>query len=136
MKKWRELDLYNDITKFYQHFNFYGKLITAHQDIVNGFLPSVATGLLPLKYNFQEFIDLNKNDSQRGSIIYMANCSYYYGKKEEVFESEKNIVIRHYNKHKIYNGEGINITKIQWNKYAKLTGFYNDICKKYLKSCQ
>ena len=93
LKKWREMDIYNDIIKLYNYLNFTGKLPTAHQDIINCFLPSVAVGQLPLKYNFQEFIDLNKNDSQKGSNIYTTNCSYYYGKKDEVFEGEKNIVI-------------------------------------------
>ena len=77
LKKWREMDIYNDIIKLYKYFNFKGKLPTPHQDIINGFLPSVAIGLLPFKYNFQEFIDLNKKDNQRGSIIYKSNCSYY-----------------------------------------------------------
>ena len=136
LKKWREMDIYNDIIKLYHHLNFKGKLPTAHQDIINSFLPSATIGLLPFKYNFQEFIDLNRNDRQRGSNIYMKKCSYYYGKKKEVFESEKNIVIRHYNKYKIYFGKGINIMKREWNKYAKLTGFYKEICMKYPKGCQ
>ena len=136
LQKWRELDIYNEIIKLYQHLNFKGKLPTAHQDIINCFLPSAAIGLLPFKYNVQEFIDLRKNDKQKGSKIYKRNCSYYYGKKEEVFDAEKNIVIRHYNKYKIYFGKGIYILNRKWNIYAKLTGFYNEICKKYPKGCR
>ena len=136
LKKWREMDIYNDIIKFYIHLNFNGKLLTAHQDIVNGFLPSVTIGLLPFKYNFQEFIDLKKKDKQKGSNIYTRKCSYYYGKKKEVFGAEKNIVVRHYNKYKIYYGKGISVMKKEWNNYAKLTGFYNEICKTYPKGCK
>ena len=136
LKKWREMGIYNDIIKFYHYFNFSDKLPTAHQDIINCFLPSVVIGTLPFKYNFQEFIDLKKNDKQRGSNIYTRKCSYYYHKKEEVFQAEKNLVIRHYNKYKVYNGKGNYVMKKQWKNLAKLNGFYNKICINYPKACK
>jgi lipopolysaccharide biosynthesis glycosyltransferase len=97
LKKWREMDIYNDIIKFYKYLNFTNKLKTPHQDIINCFLPSVSIGLLPIKYNLQEYIDFeNPTDEQKGSIFYSLNCSYYYGKQEEIMEGAKNVVIWHY----------------------------------------
>ena len=60
-------------------------------------LPSVSVGLLPIKYNLQEYIDVNNpNDTQKGSELYISNCSYFYGKKDQIFEGAKNVVIWHY----------------------------------------
>ena len=69
LKKWREMNLYQDIVKFYKSFN-YKKLLTPHQDIINCFLPFESIGYLPLKYNFNEVIYINKNDTQIGAKIY------------------------------------------------------------------
>ena len=129
LKKWREMHLYEDIVKFYRYFNYKGKLPSAHQDFVNCFLPSASIGLLPLKYNHIEYIHLDKNvNDQENSNIYTNKCSYFYGKSDLVFEAERNVVIRHYNHHKIYNGGWNSIMTKQWQYYAKMTGFYEYIC--------
>ena len=132
IKKWREMDIYNDILKFYKYFNFQHKLPTPHQDIINCFLPSVSVGLLPIKYNLQEYIDVNNpNDTQKGSELYISNCSYFYGKKDQIFEGAKNVVIWHYTKSKIHKGEGVPFLTEQWIKYAEMTGFYEEIKQRY-----
>ena len=135
IKRWREMDIYNDILKFYKYFNFQHKLKTAHQDIINCFLPSVSVGLLPIKYNLQEYINVNKtNYYQKGSELYIRKCSYFYGKKEQIFEEAKNVVIWHYTKSKIYNGNGAPFLTKQWIKYAEMTGFYEEIKQRYPKA--
>jgi lipopolysaccharide biosynthesis glycosyltransferase len=132
LKKWREMDIYNDILKFYKYLNFTHKLIAPHQDIINCFLPSASIGLLPIKYNLQEYIDFqDPNDDQKGSSLYTLNCSYYYGKKNEIIEGVKNIVIWHYTKSKIHKGEGPPFLTKQWIKYAEITGFYKEIKQSY-----
>ena len=129
------MDIYNDILKFYKYFNFQHKLKTAHQDIINCFLPSVSVGLLPIKYNLQEYINVNKtNYYQKGSELYIRKCSYFYGKKEQIFEEAKNVVIWHYTKSKIYNGNGAPFLTKQWIKYAEMTGFYEEIKQRYPKA--
>jgi len=132
LKKWREMDLYNDILKFFKYLDFENKLKTPHQDIINCFLPSALVGLFPAKYNLQEYIDIkNKSDEQKGSSLYNLNCSYYYGKKQEIFNEAKNVVIWHYTKSKIHKGEGAPFLTKQWKKYAKMTGFYEEISQNY-----
>ena len=71
----------------------------------------------------------------------MSSCSYIYTfhyskffRKDEIIKEEQNIVIRHSNKCKVYNNEGPELKK-EWNEYAKLTGFYEQICLKYPKGC-
>ena len=51
-------------------------------------------------------------------------------------EEENNLVIRHYNKFKIHNGEMLktqNIAKLmeEWIYYVNLTGFQEEIYHKY-----
>lgn len=43
-------------------------------------------------------------------------------------------MIRHYNKFKVYDGNGDKL-KGEWKYYANKTGFYKEICKKYPKGC-
>jgi len=132
LKKWREMDIYNDIIKFYKNFNFIDKVPTPHQDIINGFLPSASVGLFPIKYNLQEYIDINDTTNyQKGEVLYTSSCSNFLGKKDEIMEGVKNVVIWHYNKAKIYKGEGVPFLKNQWIKYAEMTGFYEEIKQKY-----
>ena len=138
LKKWRELNIYQDILNFYKYFNYKGKLPTPHQDFINCFIPSSAIGLLPLKYNHVEYIYLDKDDNEQreGKNIYLNKCSYYYGKKKLVFDSERNVVIRHFNQHKINNGRWNSIMTKEWQYYGKMTGFYEEICQKYPKGCK
>jgi len=136
LKKWREMNIYQDILKFYKFFDFKGKLTTPHQDILNCFLPSSSIGKLPLKYNHVEYIDLNKNeDQQEEPRIYIEECSYFHGKADIVFEAERNVVIRHYNKHKIYEGNWNYLMTKKWLNYANMTGFYENICNSYSNVC-
>jgi len=135
LKKWREMDIYNDLVKFYKYLNFTHKVKTAHQDFINCFLPSVSVGLLPIKYNLQEYIDINNpNNYYQGSSLYRRSCSYYYGKKDEIIEGAKNIVIWHYTKSKIYSGRGPSFLTKKWIKYAEMTGFFEEIKQRYPKA--
>ena len=57
-------------------------------------------------------------------------------KKNLVFEAERNVVIRHFNQHKINNGRWNSIMTKEWQDYGKMTGFYEEICQKYPKGCK
>ena len=134
-KKWRELNLYQDIVKFYKGFKFKGRLPTPIQDILNTFFPAAVLGLLPEKYNFQGFYDPN-DDYDFGSNIYFSECSNYYGKSKLLKNIEKNLVIRHFNKFKVDQGEANEKITKEWQYYANLTGFFYEICEKYPLGCQ
>ena len=138
-KKWREMGIYQDIVNFYNSFKYKGKLPTPFQDILNTFLPSLAIGTLPLRYNFQGYYDIksNKDFNQQSyySLIYNLHCSLYKGRDDLLIEEEENLVIRHNNKFKIHKGELSNELKKKWNYYANLTGFYDEICKNYDSGC-
>ena len=138
-KKWREMKIYQDIVNFYNAFEYKGRLPTPIQDILNTFFPSLAVGNLPLRYNFQGFYDIKigreKNKYSPYSNIYNLECSLFQGKDEILIEEEKNLVIRHNNKQKVHLGESSYELNQKWNNYAKLTGFYDEICLKYPKGC-
>ena len=138
-KKWREMKIYQDIVNFYNSFQYKGRLPTPIQDILNTFFPSLAIGILPLRYNLQGFYDIKvskaKNSYSLFSSIYNLECSLLRGKDELLIEEEKNLVIRHNNKLKVHLGESPYELNQKWNNYAKLTGFYEEICLKYPKGC-
>ena len=75
-KKWREMKIYQDIVNFYNSFQYKGRLPTPIQDILNTFFPSLAIGILPLRYNLQGFYDIKvskaKNSYSLFSSIYNA----------------------------------------------------------------
>ena len=98
-------------------------------------MPSILVGLLPIKYNLQEYIDIkNPNNYRRGTRLYTLRCSYFYGKKDEILEGAKNVVIWHYNHAKINKGHGAPFLTRQWKKYAKISGFYKEIKRRYPKA--
>ena len=134
-KKWREMGIYKDIVNFYNAFKYKGKLPTPIQDILNTFLPSLAIGTLPLRYNFQGYYDIKSskefNQQSTYSVIYNFYCSLYSGRDNILIEEEKNLVIRHNNKFKIHKGELDNELKKKWDYYAYLTGFHDEIYAKY-----
>ena len=132
-KKWRDLDLYHDLVMFYKEFKYKDKLPTPIQDILNNFFPSVSVGNLPFRYNFQGYTDANGIDNYE--MLYQKDCSKYYNKKEELIKEEKIIVIRHTNKYKTYYGDRFDNLFNEWTYYAKMTGFYKEICKKYPIAC-
>ena len=138
-KKWREMGIYQDIVKFYNSFKFKGRLPTPIQDILNTFFPSLAVGLMPLRYNFQGFYDISQSSDDNKystfSNIYNLDCSLFSGKDDILIEEEKNLVIRHNNKLKVHLGESNYELNQKWNDYAKLTGFYEEICLKFPKGC-
>ena len=127
LKKWRELNIYQEILNFYQRFNFKGKILTTHNHILNCILPFGSVGFLPLNNNFNKVIYINKYDMQIGADLYMRKYPYFLIKKKEVLEEENNVVIRHY--------KGDLTLKIQWQNYGKMTGFYDEICLKYPEGC-
>ena len=138
-KKWREMGIYQDLVKFYNSFNYKGRLPTPIQDILNTFFPSLAVGTLPLRYNFQGYYDINAsredNSFSSFSDIFNLECSLYRGRDDILIEEEKNLVIRHNNKLKVHLGES-NYELIQkWVYYVNLTGFYDEICSKYRLGC-
>ena len=134
-KLWREMDLYEEIVNLYNGFNYTGTLPTPIQDILNNFFPSITVGNLPLRYNLQGYADLNGNNYPPYNDIYERDCSKFFNKKDEIIEEEKNIVIRHTNKFKAYDGDAYDELRKELNYYAKLTGFYEEICEKYSNGC-
>ena len=134
-KKWRKTGIYQDIVNFYNSFKYKGRLPTPIQDILNTFLPSLAVGYFPLRYNFQGFYDLNQsiedNKFSSFSSIYSLECSLYCVKEDIFIEEEKNLVIRHNNKLKVHLGQSPYSFNQKWNDYSKLTEFYEEICNKY-----
>lgn len=132
-KKWRELNLYQDLATFYKAFKYKGKLPTPIQDILNNFFPAVSVGNLPLRYNFQGFTEANGISTYES--IYTQQCSKYYDKKNELIKEEKKLVIRHTNKFKTYYGDRFDNLFNEWTYYAKMTGFYKEICEKYPQAC-
>ena len=136
-KRWREMDLYQDIVNFYNAFQFKGKLPTPIQDILNTFFPAVSIGLFPLEYNFQGYVDINGNSKYNfNSYINNLFCSKFYKKKEQLIKYEKNLAIRHCNKFKVHTGEAGHEIKTKWIYYAKMTGFYNELCENYPPVCE
>ena len=138
-KKWREMGIYQNIVNFYNSFNYKGRLPTPIQDILNTFFPSLAVGILPLRYNFQGYYDISasKEDNQISSFseIFNLECSLFRGKDDILIEEEKNLVIRHNNKLKVHNGESTYELMQKWKYYVNLTGFYDEICSKYHSGC-
>ena len=118
-KKWREMNIYNDIVNFYKAFNFKGRLGLPIQDILNTFLPYLSVGVLPLRYNFQYHPYIS------------AGCVKVKG--EEVQDAHNNEVLRHNNKEKPQNGDG---DFHLWYYYVNLTGFIDEICKKFPQGCR
>ena len=119
-KKWRKMGIYKDIVKFYKAFNYKNKLRLPFQDILNTFLPYLSIGFLPLKYNFQD----NPYIEEDECVIF---------NKSEIQDAKINAIIRHNNKMKPEKGEGDKILK--WKYYANLTGFIDEICRKYPEGC-
>ena len=132
-KRWREMNLYQDIVNFYNGFNYTGKLITPIQDILNTFFPAVSLGLLPLEYNFQGYV--NVDDENDYNIIHKLKCSIFYDKRKELIKYEKKLVIRHCNKRKVETGKAEIDIKRRWNYYALMSGFIEELCKKYPLAC-
>ena len=131
------MDLYQDIVNFYNAFQFKGKLPTPIQDILNTFFPAVSIGLFPLEYNFQGYVDINGNDKYNfNSYINNLFCSKFYKKKKQLIKYEKNLVIRHCNKFKVHTGEAGHEITSKWIYYAKMTGFYNELCENYPPVCE
>jgi lipopolysaccharide biosynthesis glycosyltransferase len=135
-KRWREMNLYQDIVNFYNGFKFKGTLPTPIQDILNTFFPAISLGLLPFEFNFQGYFNLDDDDGNDYSLIYSFNCSKFYKKKKDLIEYEKKLFIRHCNKNKVETNEAhISIQK-RWIYYANMTGFFKELCKKYPFACE
>ena len=96
----------------------------------------------PLKYNSKIFFD---NNEQRNNKINDTKVikqwqdaqkfSPYKYSIEEILDAAYDPVLNHYYHVKIHDGAAgcKSISTIQWLKYAKLTGLYEDIKKKYPK---
>ena len=135
LKRCKEENLYQKAVKFYYKFKNEGKFCTPYQDIINHFIPAKSMGFLPLRFNMQGYADIKENNNNSNySLLYHRNCSFFYKKENIIKNEEKKLVIRHYNKFKVYDGNGDKL-KGEWKYYANKTGFYKEICKKYPKGC-
>ena len=133
LKRCKEMNIYQHIIEFYKSFNYKSKFCTPYQDILNHFVPVILMDLLPLRYNMQGYVEINPTINLYKKLL-NRKCSLFYGKENEVFEEEKNLVIRHLNHFKPYRGHGYHL-KGEWKYYANKTGFYGEICRKYPKGC-
>ena len=138
-KRWREMNIYQDIVNFYKGFKYRNRMPTPIQDILNAFFPAISVGLLPLKFNMQGVVDSKDDSYFQGTYpennIHELECSIFYKKRKKIFKDEKNVVIRHLNKYKVYTGESSYAIREEWSIYAKMTGFYQELCSNYPLSC-
>lgn len=135
LKRCKEKNLYQKAVKFYNKYRYKRKFCTPYQDILNHFIPTKSMGFLPLRFNMQGYADIKGNNiNSNYSLLYHRKCSIFYKKKNKIKKEEKKLVIRHYNKFKVYDGKGDKLKK-EWKYYAKKTGFYKEICKKYPNGC-
>lgn len=121
VKKWKEMNLYKYIVKMFKYILTQTPLYDPYADIMNDFLPWCSTGYMPLKYNFQDNIEINQTKEENDGSITEKQCSYYFGKEIIVLEAKKNVVIRNIFMHKKYK----DIEKINnlGKKYPKLYDF-------------
>ena len=131
VKKFKEINLYKYFVKMFNYVLTKTKFYNPYADIMNDFLPWKSTGYISLKYNMQDYIIINEYN-QKDYEIWTKECSFYKKKKNDVIEAEKNVVIRNLQNYKVYKGQGTDEMKNEWKEYAKLTGFYEEICKKYV----
>ena len=136
LKLCKEKNLYQKAVKFYNKFRNTGKFCTPYQDILNHFIPAKLMGFLPLRFNMQGYADIKENNISNSNynLLYNRKCSVFYNKVSTIQKEEKKLVIRHYNKFKVYEGNGDKL-KEEWKYYANKTGFYKEICKNYPKAC-
>ena len=115
------MGIYKYIIDCYKAFNYKGRLPLPFQDILNTFLPFLSIGIIPFKYNYQYYPSL-----------YTSKCTTV--NKWEIKEAKYKTVIRHNNKQKPERGIGKYVNN--WNYYKNLTGFQDEICKKYPSGCR
>lgn len=130
VKKLKEINFYRYVVKMFNYVLTQTKFYNPYSDIMNDFLPWLSTGFMSLKYNFPDNITINKDNQDLE--IWNNKCSYYYSKKDIVIEAQKNVVIRNLYNNKVYKMKETNEMKKEWQNYALLTGFYDEICKKYI----
>ena len=95
---------------------------------------------MPLNYNSKPFFNNNHEKFKiqqnkitkkiRRYINEQKNSPYKYT-NEEILNAAKNPVINHFYPYKIHKGIECNDFTFQWINYAKLTGLYKNIKKKY-----
>ena len=129
VQKFKEINIYKYMVKMFNYIFTQSKFFNPYSDIMNDFLPWRCNGFLPLEFNMPEFIKVK--EEQRDYKIWREKCSFYYDKREEVINAEKNVVVRNYENYPVYKGKGNNFMNNEWMKYARLTGFEDEIKKKY-----
>ena len=130
IQKFKEINIYKYMVKMFNYILTQTKFYNPYSDIMNDFLPWKCNDFLPLEYNMPEFIKIN-DDLQSDYKIWREKCSYYYNKKDDVIKAEANTVIRNFENYPVYKGKANKYMKEEWFKYAKLTGFEEEIKKKY-----
>ena len=93
---------------------------------------------MPLKYNCKQFFDNDEQMKNKTHETILINkwisrqiYSPYKYSVEEILEAALDPVINHIYQSKISETNNCNSLTFQWIKYAKLTGFYEKIKKKY-----
>ena len=119
----------------------YKNLPCPHQDILLS-ISIYKFKYFPLKYNCKRLFDndnqiKNKIKIRKSKIIKKLinnqKSSPYKYSIDEILDAAVDPVINHFYHNKIYNNEKCNRFTFQWIKYAKITGLYNKIKKKYPK---
>ena len=131
IEKFKEIKIYDYMVKMYNYILNKAKFYNPYSDIINDFLPWRSNGYLPLEYNMPEFVK-SKEGIENDYNIWRKKCSYYFNQKDLVIQAENNIVIRNFENFPVYKGKANNYIKKEWLKYAELTGFIDEIKKKYL----
>ena len=115
--------------------------ICPYQDILNTVIPKEKKFVLPLKYNVMQYFENDNEKIFKTSKIITMYMNYQKGSKyrysiEEILEADNNPIVRHTWNLKVYETQNCSsFTKSQWKKYAKMTGFYDEICSLYPIAC-
>ena len=119
--------------------NSYKNLPCPYQDILF-VISNYKFNYMPLKYNCKQFFNTDeekKNKAKNTELIkrWMNNQRFspYKYSVEEIIEAATDPVINHLYQDKITYGIGCTSLTIQWINYAKMTGLFEIIKKKYPK---
>ena len=137
---WRKEKIYEKIVKYSNKIK--KQLLCPLQDILSTIIPKDKVFVLPLKYNTIVFFNNTKCKLMQKSLwitrfLERQKYSKFKYSKQEILEADNDTVIRHFWNYKFYRyRRSHNETKTEWKKYAKMTGFYDKICKVYPLACR
>ena len=136
VRLWRKHKLYK---KAYLVSRSYKEFPCSYQDIFF-VISNYKFTYFPLQFNCKQFFENDeqmKNKDTNSKLIkrwiYKQRFSPYRYSIDEILDAALNPVINHIYQDRIIDGIGCNSLTIQWIKYAKLSGFHEEIKIKYPK---